>query len=257
MRSLLAVVIATCFIGDTDPTFSGLQSYQTNEARQAVAADENYFYAIDNAQIGKYELSTGERVALWQAPEESHTKHLNSGIVYNDTLWAAHSNYPDIPRHSSIELWDTHSIQYLGNIDLGETDGAANWILKHHGYWWILYAHYSGKRAEPGRTSADTRLDMLDAKMNVLKSFYLPQSLVQKLEPKSLSGGCFSEDGTLYVTGHDEPEVYALEIPEEGDTLLFKSTLPVNCEGQGIAWHNNKLYTIKRSTKEVIVSELQ
>ena len=84
---------------------------------------------------------------------------------------------------------------------------------------------------------------------------YLPKELIAKIEPKSISGGAFGLGGELYLTGHDAAEVYKVRFPKEGKVLEYVSTYPLECEGQGIAWHGNQLYTIKRSTREVVVSE--
>ena len=75
----------------------------------------------------------------------------------------------------------------------------------------------------------------------------------------SISGGTWGDDGLLYVTGHDLPEVYALKIPQAGSTLELKETLPINNNGQGIAWDRSNpgvMYAISRPKKQVIVSQL-
>lgn len=244
-------------IAAAQPQFQTIQIFSAQEARQAVVAHGAFFYAIDNASIGKYDANTGQPVASWQAPDTSHVQHLNSGFILNDTLFAAQSNYPDVPRTSSIEMWDANTLAYLGSRYFGQTDGAANWVLYHKGYWWVLFAHYTGKVAEPGRSSKDTRLDKFAANWQQVASYCFPAQLVNRFQPKSLSGGAFGPDGYLYATGHDEAEVYQLQIPDKGNEIQWLQTLPVECEGQGIAWQGNKLYTIKRNTKEVVISLFQ
>lgn len=63
------------------------------EASQAAAADGDFVYAITNDRIGKYERTTGRRVAL--STGEAH--HLNSGFFWQGKLYCAHSNYPRKP----------------------------------------------------------------------------------------------------------------------------------------------------------------
>jgi hypothetical protein len=50
-----------------------------------------------------------------------------------------------------------------------------------------------------------------------------------------------------------------LRIPRAGAALEFIEVLPVTAEGQGVAWDPSDprvLYTILRSTREVVVSRL-
>lgn len=233
--------------------FETVQTFAAPEAKQAVATDGQFVYVIDDAQVAKYAMD-GEKTAIWQAEGNSHIKHLNSGFIMDGKLYMAHSNYPALPRVSTIEVLDTKTLQHIETLELGEADGAANVVLWQNGYWWIVFAHYSGPKAEPGKTTANTRLDKYDSDWNKVASYSLPNELVAKLEPKSISGADFGPDGLLYCTGHDLPEVYQMAIPEKGNTLVLNATYPVVCEGQGIAWWGNKLYTIKRHSREVVVS---
>ncbi len=252
MGWLTVAILSLLLLGDG--SFSTVKTYPAPEAKQAVAADGQYFYAIDDAMVAKYDMQ-GQQVAKWQPEASSHIKHLNSGFIKGGKLYMAHSNYPVVPRVSSIEVLDTKTMKHLQTHNFGLYDGAASWVLWHRGNWWVLFAHYTGQNAEVGRTSADTRLERFDEMWNKLGSYYFPNDLVKKFQPKSLSGGAFGPDGYLYCTGHDEAEVYRLQVPETGDTMVHLATIPVVCEGQGIAWQGKRLYTIKRSTREVVVSE--
>jgi len=254
MKAIAFITILSTLFWAGDGSFKTIKTYSAPEAKQAVAADGKYFYAIDDAQVVKYDLQ-GKKVALWQPKPDSHIKHLNSGFVKDGLLYMAHSNYPAIPRLSTIEILDTKTMEHYRTLEFGAFDGAANIVVWHNNAWWVLFAHYSGDKAEPGRTSADTRLDKFNVGWDRTDSYYLPNELIAKIEPKSISGGAFGPDEKLYLTGHDAAEVYKVSFPKEGNVLQHEATYPLECEGQGIAWQGNELYTIKRSTREVVVSE--
>ena len=69
-------------------------------------------------------------------------------------------------------------------------------------------------------------------------------------------------DGKLYITGHDNAEVYVMEIPKMGSVLRWVGTIPVDLAGQGIAFDRSEpgvLYGIIRRTgsgSEVTVNRL-
>ena len=254
MKILLALTFGCLAIFCNQDHWKVHKTFPAAEAKQAVCADGEYFYAIDDAAIGKYSIASGKKIAQWQAPESSHIKHLNSACIHNNQIYLAHSNYPALPRTSSIEIFDT-DLHYIGAHNFGQYDGAASWVLWNQESWWVLFAQYSGAVAEPGRTSADTRLDRFDAKWKRLASYTFPPEIIAKVAPKSLSGGAFGPDGSLYCTGHDNAELFRLNIPKTGTVIEHLATLPVTCEGQGIAFYGKRLYTIKRSTREVVVSE--
>ncbi len=239
-------------------SFESKRTYLTTHARQAIAVDTNYFYAIDSYEIGKYDRKTGELVKLWKGDEDGLVKHLNSGKVIDGKLYCAHSDYPAVPRHSTIEIWDTETLEHIGQHDFGAYDGAANIIVGDDENWWVLFAHYTGAKAEPGRTSYDTRLDKFDNDWNRIASYTFPKEVIDVAQPKSISGGDWGADGYFYCTGHDNAEVYQLKLPESGTVLEYIKTIPVECEGQGICFDDDgKLWTIKRKTKEVVVSEVK
>jgi hypothetical protein len=63
-----------------------------------------------------------------------------------------------------------------------------------------------------------------------------PSELIARFGRHSNSGGGFGPDALLYVTGHDAPEIYALRIPSQGQTLALVGIAPAPITGQGIAW---------------------
>ena len=75
----------------------------------------------------------------------------------------------------------------------------------------------------------------------------------------SNSGGSFGPDSLLYLTGHDEPELYAMRFPQMGSIMELVEILPINNAGQGIAWDRsepNVIYGIIKSQRLVTISEL-
>lgn len=72
------------------------------EARQGVAVDATAFYAIDNRTIGKYDKTSGKKVAEWRAGTDEPFIHMNGGVIIGDELLCPHSNYPATPMVSSI-----------------------------------------------------------------------------------------------------------------------------------------------------------
>ncbi|MFB6097537.1 MAG: hypothetical protein ABEK84_00165, partial [Salinibacter sp.] len=118
-RYHLQVVLAFLLMGASAGRPAGAQQprrfvkggqFSAPEAFQAVAVDDEYVYAIDSHAIGKYDKTTGKRVDRWTAAEEGPIHHLNSGVVIDDTLYCAHSNFPEVPMVSSIELWDVETM---------------------------------------------------------------------------------------------------------------------------------------------------
>lgn len=239
-------------------SFKTIRTYQTNEARQAIAVDEENFYAVDSYTIAKYSKNEGRLVKVWKAEEGSLIRHLNSGKVIGGKLYCAHSNYPKIPRKSTLEIWEANTLNYIGNHDFGLSDGAANVIIQKDSVMWVLFAHYTGDKAEPNRSSANTRLDKFDKEWRVTESYTFPKEIIDKIAPQSISGADWGPDGLLYCTGHDEAEVYQLKLPLRGTVLEYIKTIPVECEGQGITFDSEgNMWTIKRRTKEVVVSKFE
>ncbi len=240
--------------------FVEIGRFKADEARQAVAVDKTHFYAITNRRIGKYDKATGKRVAGWEGPADGPIAHLNSGLVIEGKLYCSHSNFPEVPMASSIEIFDTETLEHIGSHSLGINIGSATWIDRRDGYWWVAFAHYSGKGGQPGQGPEWTSLVQFDRQFRRLAGYVFPRKVIEQFHGMSNSGGTLGDDGLIYATGHDLPEIYVLRLPEAGSTLQLVETLPVTAEGQGIAWDKSRpdvLYTILRSTGEVVVSRLQ
>ena len=100
-----------------------------------------------------------------------------------------------------------------------------------------MFANYDAKGGEPGRDHRWTTLVKFDDQWRRVGAWALPAAVLERMAPYSCSGGGFGDDGLLYVTGHDRPELYALAVPTEGGaTLDLVATLAIPFEGQAIAW---------------------
>lgn len=56
--------------------------------------------------------------------------------------------------------------------------------------------------------------------------------MIDQLGRYSLSGGIW-HDGHLFVTGHDEPVIYRLRLPQEGNELEYVDQVPAPFTGGG------------------------
>ena len=230
------------------------------EANQAVAADEQHLYAIGNHVIGKYEKKSGKRVALWECENGKPLIHLDSGVICDGILYCAHSNYPGVPMVSSIEMWDTKTLRHSGSFSFGIFAGSATWVDFREGYRYVTFAHYRGNGDEPGRDAHWTTLMRFDAEWRQREAWVFPEEVVSRLGQMSISGGVFMRDGRLLCTGHDNPELYILRLPEGGSTLLLEDAIPTTIHGQGIALDPSDasvLYGIDRPKREIITGRLR
>lgn len=214
-------------------------SFDAPEARQGVAIDDRFFYAIDNRAIAKYDKKTGERVAEWKGRSDGSFIHLNSGVVIGGKLYAAHSNFPGWPMVSSIEIWDAATLRHISTHSLGIDRGSLTWLDFHDGAWWGGFANYnhpfdSGPSASGN--NRNTQIVRFDAEWRVAEAWVLPEALLQKFGDMSNSGGSWGPEGQLWITGHDRPEAYALMLPEAGSVLRWTGTMSLDIAGQGIAW---------------------
>lgn len=242
--------------------FTELRRIPAVEARQGVAADGEFLYAISNHAIGKYRKTTGERVGGWECPEGEPLIHLNAGVVRDGRLICAHSNYPAVPMTSSVEIWDTATMRPVASHSLGRTDGSLTWIDWRDGRWVACFVHYGRKGGEPGRGPEWTRLVAFDTEWRETGGWSFPPALIARIGERgySVSGGAFGPGGRLFVTGHDHPELYVLELPAAGPTLRWVATVPIAAQGQAFGWDPqdpNVLYTIGRGERAVIVGRLE
>ena len=260
---LLALTIALSFtpsvsVQDNSSHFQEVRRFGTEEATQGVAVDESHFYAISNRRIGKYDKLTGQRVGGWEGEPTGPIIHLDSGIVRDGLLYCAHSNYPGVPMVSSVEVFDTETLEHVGSHSFGILGGSATWIDRADGHWWVAFGHYAGRGGVPDHGPAWTNLVKFDDSWRRVAGYVFPSEVVERFEAMSNSGGAWGADGRLYATGHDDGVVFVLSLPTAGPVLELNETLSVTAEGQGIAWdptESGTLYSILRSSREVVVSK--
>jgi hypothetical protein len=261
----IVFILATLFIvpfGVKGQQAKEVRRFEISQAKQAVAVDKDYFYVINNSSISKHRKNDGKLMASWDGTREGLLTHLNSGMVMEGKLYCAHSNYPEEPMASSIEVFDTQTLEHIDNHSFGIMTGSATWIDHYQGYWWVGFAHYTGKGASEGKDTRWTSVVKFNKAWQQVESWIFPKQLIEQFMPKSNSGGVIGKDGLLYCTGHDKAELYVMQIPDKGFTLQHLKTIPTTIEGQGIALDHSvtdKLvfYGISRSGNKVIVNEIQ
>jgi len=237
-----------------------VKRYPAAEATQGVAVDREFFYAIGNHSVAKYDKKSGTRLAGWECPEGKPLTHLNGGIVHEGRLYCAHSNYPGAPMTGSIEIWDTKSMKHVGNHSFGIYAGSTAWIEHHAGSWYVGFAQYQKKGAEPNRDPSWTTVLRFDQGWNRLEGWVFPDEVIRRFAGYSSSGGVIDAKRYLYVTGHDARELYVLKFPDAGSVLELIGTIPVTFPGQGIAWDRSDpgtLYAISKADRQVVVCRLE
>ena len=255
---------ATAFVQERPQRqFKETQRYAAPEAGQAVAVDEQHFYAIVNSRIAKYDRQTGKRVAVWKADAERPLRHLNSGIVRDGKLYCANSNFPDWPETSSVEIWDTKTMQHIDSHSLGIcAEGSLTWIEPVEEGWYAVFANYSKKVNDNphAKTHRATQLVRYDKQWRRTAGWVFPKSVLDRFDPHSCSGGGFGPQGKLYCTGHDLGEIYQLEFPKAGSTLRLVETIAAPITGQGIAFGSDpsgkkSIWGIDRRKRQVVSAE--
>ena len=200
--------------------FEEIARFRAVEATQGVAVSETHFFAIGNTVIGKYDRETGRHVGEWRGASDGSIVHLNSCLLVDQQLVCAHSNYPRLPMLSTIEIWDPETMEHVESKSLEFLDGSLTWAIHRDGDWWLNFAHYEFLLGgTPGRGPQVSAVVRFDADWRRKASYSYPAALIGRFRPYSSSGGNWAPDGSLYVTGHDEPEIYVLRVPEMGAVL--------------------------------------
>lgn len=117
----------------------------TGDANQGVGVDENYIYAVTNNRITKMDKFTGELIAQWDGTDDFEEGHFDSGVVVKDKLYVAQANWPQWPMASSVEVFDTETMEHIATHSFGIQVGSFTWLDRHKGYWWGGFAN-SGLR---------------------------------------------------------------------------------------------------------------
>lgn len=235
-----------------------VRRWKAPEATQGVAVDARHFYAVANSRIAKYDKATGRKVAEWTG-DRARFPHINSCEIIGRELVCANSNFPDTPMTSSVEVFDPSKMVHLRTVSLGQQVGSLTWVDRKDGVWWAAFANYDEKGGEPGRGHRYTQLVQFDDQWRRLQGWSFPLSVTERFRPMSSSGGGFGPDGRLYVTGHDHPELYVLELPKGGSKLDHVATIAAAIEGQAVTFDRSEpgvLYGISRPNREVVVLRL-
>ncbi len=228
------------------------------EARQGVAVDADFLYAVDNAQIAKYDRKTGQKVVHFKG-DPVKFPHMNSCAVIDAELICAGSNYPATPMQSQVEVFDPKTLSHMRTIPMGPQPGSLTFVDRKDGSWWAGFANYDGRGGEPGRDHTFTTLVRFDDQWRTLDRWTFPPEVLARMAPSSASGGAFGADGHLYVTGHDRPELYVLSVPKGGGVLKLVGTIPIAVEGQAITFDRSApgvLFGINRASREVVAMKL-
>ena len=253
--------------------YEELRRFKSPEAGQGVAVDREFFYAINNHTIGKYRKTTGERVAGWEGGAGGEIIHLNAGFVREGRIYGVHSNYPGVPMLSSLEFFDTATLKHVGSHSFGRMDGSFTWLDRSTelaagrgngpaaGRWIACFVHYGNRAAEPNRDAAWTQIVAFDDEWRRTAAWALPPDLIARFGGRgySASGGAFGPGGFLYLTGHDNTELYVREFPKAGSVMKWTATIPFPSEGQAFCWDPHEagvLYSVLKRTKEVIVGRV-
>lgn len=237
-----------------------LKSYAAFDANQAVAVDAKYFYAVNNRTITKHDRVSGEPLLQFAGDTDGPFEHMDSGVVVGSKLYAAHSNYPEWPMESSIEVFDTRTMRHVDTYSFGIHRGSLTWLDRHDGAWWAGFANYddvSDETGAPYGQTYNTQVVKLNDRFEPVASWTIPKPILDRFKPMSNSGGSWGPDGRLWLTGHDLGEAYVMQLPVAGSELRWIATVDLpDVQGQGIAWdrsnpRNPTFWAISRPNRQV------
>ncbi len=226
---------------------------------RGVAVDAKHFYAVSNSTIAKYDKRSGERVGRRGKATRTTFPHINSCTVIKvETVrsWCARTrtsrrcrsgavSSSSIRRHF-VTCAASRSARVVARSP-GSSDATAP--------GGPLFANYDGKGGEAPRDHRHTVLIRFDDEWRQTQSWSFPASVLERFVPMSSSGGGWGPDGRLYVTGHDHPELYILELPEAGAVLEHVGTISRTDRRPAIDWDESapgELYGISRSGREIV-----
>ncbi len=222
-----------------------LRVYAAPDADQGVAVDRTHFYPVDNSVIAKYDIATGTQVDRWTGPSSGLIRHLNSCMADAGRLWCANSNYPQTPMGSSIEVFDTTTLDHVMSHSLGVVDeGSITWFDTYRGGFIAGFAHYDGGGGVGFKDHRYSSVVTFDAEWRRTGGWLFPPSVVERMAPDAASGGAIGPDGWLYLLGHDRPEMDVVGRPAMGPTLIHVATIHLEAEGQAFAWAQDGTRTV-------------
>jgi len=192
-RTFAAAALALCLTLDASakPTLEQIGEFTIKEANQAVGVDDKHFYAVDNQVIGKYEKATGKLVSRYEGPKAGPILHLDSAMLKDGKIYAAHSNYPEWPMTSSLEIFDAATMKHVGTHSFGIQWGSLTWVDWKDGYWWMTFANYDrllGPNKTPYGHKANTLMVKFTPDFRVVETWTLPKALLDRFESHELPG---------------------------------------------------------------------
>jgi hypothetical protein len=222
-----------------------LRVYDAPEAGQGVAADSRHFYAVDNTVIAKYEIESGRFVDRWIGPRNNLIRHLNSCLAIGRRVLCANSNYPLTPMGSSVEIFETGSLEHVETRSLGLRDeGSLTWFDRYRDGWIAGFAHYDKAGGVPYKNHSFSSAVVFDDEWRRTGGWLFPASAMERMAPYAASGGAIGPDGWLYLLGHDRPEMYVVGRPPMGPSLIHVATIDLEAEGEAFSWAQNGSRTI-------------
>jgi hypothetical protein len=111
--------------------------------------------------------------------------------------------------------------------DLGDRGGSLTWAVHHEGHWWCNFAQYTDEKGK-------TFLAKLDTNWVEQARWSYPDQVLKRLGRDSISGGVW-RGNELLVTGHHDPVLFRLTLPDAGNELAYVGEYQVPFSGQGIA----------------------
>ena len=222
-----------------------LRVYEAPEADQGVAVDAKFFYPVDNSVIAKYEIASGKRIDRWDGSAAGLIRHLNSCLAAVGRLQCANSNYPQTPMGSSIEVFDSATLDHVSSHSLGMLDeGSITWFDSIRGGFIAGFAQYDGANGLGFKDHRYSSVVTFDAEWRRTGGWLFPSSVVERMAPDAASGGAIGPDGWLYLLGHDRPEMYVVGRPSMGPVMIHIATIDLEAEGQAFSWAQDGTRTI-------------
>jgi hypothetical protein len=162
---------------------------------------------------------------------------------------------------SSIEVYDTDSMDHVQSLSLGVLEeGSLTWF-DHLGDGWIAgFAHYDEGGGLEYKDHSFASIVRYDSSWRRQGGWMIPETVIERMKPYAASGGALGPDGLLYLTGHDRPEMYVLAAPTMGPKLIHVATIAIDIEGQAFAFDKSAaiptVWGISRPNREVRAFQL-
>lgn len=258
-KSMFAIIVLLTALTGTVSAhgYETVKTYNCPDATQGVATDGKYFFAIGTKSFAKYTVQ-GDSIATWKEARPEFIHHFDGGIVIDGLLYLSHSNFPQVPMASSIEVFDPETLTHVKTISLGIDNGSCTWVVRGDGCWYVCFAHYDRNGGTAGgevlKNNSWTQIVRYDDDWHRTAGWTVPGELLEQLSPNSLSGGLYV-DGRFYCTGHDAQKLFILEFPPVGMCMKLAGTIDIPFKGQGIALDSDgNLWGIDRKKKTVMMA---